>query len=211
MSAAELDPADPSVAPLLQAIGRAVLGAAALEKVLLVDIAQRQAARDGLAKQLARDLSRLERQPAGALLRTLCELGIPAELAAGIEDVIVRRNQLVHRLMEDAQLLAALGGTGVNRAVERVDELAADCQRLINGIAPDAFAGAERALGAPLPELFQMLQGLDPETVDDERLRAQLELVCGMDPEHVAELHVELLARTADDAPVTPSSAPTRR
>jgi hypothetical protein len=39
----DLDAPDPLVEPLLISLGRAVLGASALEKILLVDIARRRA------------------------------------------------------------------------------------------------------------------------------------------------------------------------
>jgi hypothetical protein len=72
----ELGPIAPALEPLLLAIGRAMLSAAALEKVLLVDIASRRAQREGLTPKLGDDLARLERLPAGALLQRLQELGI---------------------------------------------------------------------------------------------------------------------------------------
>jgi hypothetical protein len=180
MSAAELDPPDEAIKPLLQAIGRAVLGAAALEKVLLVDIVQRHAGQEGLSERLGNELSTLERQPAGALLNTLSKLGISPDLGGRIHAVIARRNQMVHHFMEDAEVMTALSTGRVDHVVERVDEIAAACQRLVNQIAPSAFAGMEGALGATLPELIAALESVDLEAIADDRLRAQLSMVRAM-------------------------------
>jgi hypothetical protein len=51
-----LDPIDERLLPLAQSIGRAVLGAAALEKILLVDFAHRYGTQRGLRQELEREL-----------------------------------------------------------------------------------------------------------------------------------------------------------
>jgi len=79
-----LTPIDLAVAPLMQVVGRAVLGAAALEKVLLVDIADRQVGRAGSPNASEEQLARIEHQPAGVLLGTLKEFGVPPTLAERI-------------------------------------------------------------------------------------------------------------------------------
>jgi hypothetical protein len=189
MSASELDPVDKKLAPLAQAIGRAVLGAAALEKVLLVDIARRRAESEGLTLRLGQQLSRLELQPAGELLRTLRELGIPSDVANRIEEVIGRRNNLVHRFMEDREVAAVfMTGEGTDRIVERVDKLAADCQRLINEIGPSAFSGVEGVLGATLPELLAMAKSADLDAIEDDQLRAQLRWARDIDADQLDSL-----------------------
>jgi hypothetical protein len=176
MAHPELDSADERLRPLLEAIGRAVLGAATLEKMLLVDIAQRRVTKDGFDDELSHTLSELEAQPAGRLLQHLRELGIAPELAGRINEVLKRRNRLVHHFLEDPEVLEAIwGNVSVDPFVDRVDELAADCQRLVNEIGPLAFSGAEKALGVELPELAQSLMRIDPESVEDEELRSQVE------------------------------------
>ncbi|HEX8074772.1 MAG TPA: hypothetical protein VF545_07305 [Thermoleophilaceae bacterium] len=182
MNAADLDPIEERLRPLAQAIGRAVLGAAALERILLLDLAQRRAAAEGLTKRLERELSTVEVQPAGALLKTLRQLDIPLDLAGRIQEVIGRRNQLVHRFMEDLDVAVAFStGEGVDPIVERVDGLAADCQSLINEIAPEAFSGAGAALGQTLPELLEQVNAADLDVIEDDRLRAQLEWIRHLD------------------------------
>lgn len=182
MSVSDLDPIEEQLRPLAQAIGRAVLGAAALERVLLVEIAQRRAATGGLTKRLERELATLERKPAGRLLKTLRETGIPQDLAGRIEELIGRRNWLVHHFMEDGDVfLAFVTGHGLEPLVERVDRLASDCQALVNEIAPAAFSGAEQVLGATLEQLLEQLRVADLGEIEDDDLRAQLELLCTLD------------------------------
>ena len=176
-----LDPIDERVVPLALAIGQVVLGAAALEKVLLVDIAMRSVDRDGMRADLGRELSKLERRPAGALLTRLRELAIPDALADRIQDVIDRRNALVHRFHEDTALMIALGtAEDVDRAAERVQQIAIDCQQIINELIAVSFTRLEGALGMKLPEIVQWLESIDLDTITNPRDRAQLESIRAM-------------------------------
>jgi hypothetical protein len=173
----ELGPIDPAIEPLLLSIGRAVLGAAALEKVLLVDIANRRAQRDGFGPDLGDDLARLERLPAGALLQTLQQLGIDEDLAGRISELIGRRNRLVHGFMDDADVIAAFESRDVVALVQRVDEIALDCQRVVNQLAPSAFAELEQLFGVPLEQLIDIVLTIEPDSIADTRLRDQLTLL----------------------------------
>jgi hypothetical protein len=180
----QLDPADERFAPMLLALGRAVVGAGALENVLLLEIAQRRVGEYGLAEPLGRELAQLERKPAGELLRTLTELGIPAELAARIRDVIERRNLWVHHLMEDVEvlrLLASPTSERVSRVVARIDQLAKDCGEIIAELAPAAFVSLEAAFGATLSELHAAIRAVDLGTVTDDRLREQLTAIASIE------------------------------
>jgi hypothetical protein len=185
MATDELGPIDAGFAPLLLSIGRAVLFASALEKILLVDIARRRAAQDGFVAQLSDDLSKLERQPAGPLLRTLQELGLSDDLAQRISDLILRRNRLVHRFVEDPEVVAALEGGNVDTVIRQVDAIAVDCQSLVNEIAPDAFGGIERTFGIPLDRLVDVIVSLDPASIKDDRFREQLALIQSADPDEL--------------------------
>lgn len=176
----QLEPPDARLRPLLQSIGRAVLAAAALEKILLVDVARRRAERDGLNKRLGEDLWGLERQTAGALLTTLKQLGIDDRLAEQINEVIARRNHLIHHFMEDPDVMIALADGGIAEVAARVDRLALDCQILGNAVAPGAFRELERVLGASLDELTEVVRALDLEAIGDQRLREQLATVQAM-------------------------------
>jgi hypothetical protein len=187
-----LDPLYPEFAPLAQAIGRAVLGVAGLEKVLLVEIAQRRAHSQPVAEKLGQELRQLETKPAGVLLKALRALGIPAATASRIQDVIEKRNQLVHRFAEFPGMLAAIAmRSGMAEIVRSVDAISIECQALINEIAPTAFGGAEGALGTSLPMLLEMARSVDLDTVDDAHLRSQLELIRQVPQEDLNQLVAE--------------------
>jgi hypothetical protein len=172
---------DERFAPLVLAIGRAVLGAAALEKVLLVDVVRRRGASEGLSKRLGEDLARLERLPAGPLVGALVELGIPESMSDRIDEVLQRRNWLVHRFVLDPDVLRVfMTGTGVDDLVSRVEQLALDCEQLGNELAPAAFAETEALLGATMPELLAWAKSVDLDQLEDPLLRAQLELIQSM-------------------------------
>ena len=180
---------DERLQPLMQSVGRAVLAAAAFERVLLVDIAQRRAASDGLTKQLQLELATLERKSAGTLLHTLREIGIEPDLAERIRELIEQRNWLVHHFMEDLEVfLAFVTQDGFEPLVERVDAVAAQCQALVNEIAPPAFSGAEHVLGATLEQLLEGLQAANLDEIKDPRLRAQLEMVRNLDVKELESL-----------------------
>ena len=176
-AASDLDPIDAHVAPIILALGRAVLGAAALEKILLLDIAQRYISDAGFTAELGAELATLESRPAGALLATLRGLGLTHEVAQEVATVIAQRNIAVHHLMEDADVIAAFGGADVSQVVARLDQLASDCQRLINVIAPPAFDALQAAFGTTTEELVAKLQAVELEEIDDPRLQAQLRAV----------------------------------
>jgi hypothetical protein len=91
LDASYLDPMDPRVGPLPLAIGQVVLGCAALEKFLLLDIAVRSIERDGMRPELGAELARLERHPAGTRLKRLRELGTSDAPADRIADVVPRQ------------------------------------------------------------------------------------------------------------------------
>jgi hypothetical protein len=183
-----LDPVDERFVPLTTAIGRTVLGAAALERVLLVDILSRTTARQGLREELAHELSELERRPAGTLLNKLRELQIAPDLAKRIEEAIRRRNRLVHHFLEDPTVMAVLmTDAGVDQLVQGVDALAIEIQQIINLIAPGAFAGLQHALGADIQHLVEMIKSVDLADVEDPILREQFKLLQTMDPAQLDE------------------------
>lgn len=179
----ELEEMDERMVPLAQAIGQVILGAAGLEKLLLVEIVQRLANSSGLTDELAQQVSRLERRPAGPLLKSLRGLGFSDTLAADVDEVVERRNELVHRFLERPDVFEALSnGEGIEGVVESVQELARDINRLMNKIGPNAFGGAEEALGASLSEMFTTLRSIEPNVVEDGRLRRQIEMARLIDP-----------------------------
>jgi hypothetical protein len=91
--------------------------------------------------------------------------------------------------MEDLEVfLAFVTQDGFEPLVERVDRVAAQCQALVNEIAPPAFSGAERVLGATLEQLLEGLQATNLDEVKDPRLRGQLEMVRNLDVEELKSL-----------------------
>jgi hypothetical protein len=174
------------------AIGRAVLVAAQLEKVLLVEIAHRLVGCEGFLRA-DRELAGLERRPAGNLLRRLETFGLAPDLAARIQDVIGRRNRLIHHFLADSDVLAAMTGGDAKPVIGRVDQLAADCQALINEIGPGAFSGVERVFGSRLSELFRALRAIDLEAPENAALpdavrRKVVALREAFDPDDLAAL-----------------------
>jgi hypothetical protein len=164
--------------PLLVAIGRAVMGAAALEKVLLLEIARVRAESEGLTPELGDELSRLEGLSAGVLHKTLRALELPDDLDARIADAIKRRNQLVHHPMEDPDLVrAATAGEDVAPVVERIDRLALDCGELAVELQMVASPRLEAVLGKSPPEMLEMLREADLDAIEDPDLRRQVEAI----------------------------------
>jgi hypothetical protein len=171
-----LDPVPERAVPLLLAIGRLVLAAAALEKVLLVDIVTREFRRPGAwREEFVQELSDLQGRPAGKLLERLRGLGIPPELAERIGNVIPKRNRVVHHLMEDRAVNAALvSGEGIEQIAADIDRISIDCQQLANELTLVAFPELEQAIGMSLPELASALSSINPDTIEDPNVRTQL-------------------------------------
>jgi uncharacterized protein YutE (UPF0331/DUF86 family) len=166
---------DPAFKPLAQAIGRAILGAAMVEKILLLDIAQRLANSEGMTEDLLDELKHRERHSAGKLLERLKELGVDPELAARIDAMIGLRNNLVHHFMEDPDVLEAFfDGEGFEPIVERVDALALECQEIVNELAPGAFSGTEAAFEMTAQQIAEEIRKVDLDQVTDPALREKL-------------------------------------
>ena len=127
---AYMDEPDERAEPLLRAMGRLVWGAASLEKILLQVIALLRAERDGQFPS-SKELSRLERAPAGQLLEVLKTLDLPDDLAARIAATIDRRNAIIHRPIEDPEVVqAVVKGENIDVVVTRVEQIALDCGQI---------------------------------------------------------------------------------
>jgi hypothetical protein len=88
--------------PLMIAIGRAVISAAALEAVLRLEaarllLAEHRADDAAAGAPLSRELSRLDRLTAPGLLKKLTRLDLPGDLDRAVRDVLGRRDDMVHR------------------------------------------------------------------------------------------------------------------
>jgi hypothetical protein len=177
------EPVDEAVAPLMIALGRLVWGAAVLEKTLHLELARvhyerAEASGDPAGYGLDDILVATEQLTGGQARSQLEVLGLPADLNARIRDAIERRNAILHRPLEDADLARAVGtGEGIEAVVERIERLALDCGEL--GVELERFAGDKLAamLGLSREQMAQMVTTLDPATIPDERMRAQVEAV----------------------------------
>ena len=145
MSAEEFDR---RAAPFVAAIGEAVIAAAALEKVLLADLGTRRLLDQDTYAMLAEDLSVLEGKPAGRLLRNLKKLGLSEDMALRTDDVIQRRNDLIHRPLESYGAAAAITtGKGMDAVVRQVGSISEDCDKLAREILPTTYPAIEQVSG----------------------------------------------------------------
>jgi len=171
---------DKQAEPLLRAIGRLVWGANMLETVLLMMVLQLRSDRNGQFPS-QEELARMEEASAGRRLGLLRELDIPADLEARIDEVIKRRNRIVHHTFETPEIVVPLiTGQGLDEAVEHIEQVALDCGSI--GVELFAVAGPalEAKTGKTPAELAEMLASIDPETVDDPRLLEHLEVARAM-------------------------------
>jgi hypothetical protein len=169
--------------PLLIALGHLVWGAAGLEKTLQLELARLHFERAVSAENpesygLEKELAGLERLTGGQVRIKLSAFGLPADLDARISDAIDRRNALVHRPMEDVELVRAItSGEGMDVVVERVQRLALDCGELAVELELFARGKLEAMLGKSGAEVLEIVQSLDPSQIEDPRSRVQVEAV----------------------------------
>ena len=174
---AYMDEPDERAEPLLRAMGRLVWGAASLEKVLLQVIASLRAERDGQFPS-SKELSRLESASAGQLLEVLKTLDLPDDLAARIAGTIDRRNAIIHRPIEDPEVVqAVVKGENVDAVVTRVEQVALDCGQIAVELQAVTGPRLENMLGTTRDELVGLLASIDLESVADARSRQQLEAI----------------------------------
>jgi hypothetical protein len=105
----ELDPLEEALLPLAASVGRMVLGVAALEKVLLVDIAMRMFHDRPIAEELAAELTYLERRSGAPRSQAVSALGMKQR----------RRVRRVHSLLRSLAMTRAIvlsRGSGRKRA-----------------------------------------------------------------------------------------------
>jgi hypothetical protein len=180
---------DEEAAPLLQAIGRSVWAIGALEKTLLLEFARLQAESAGLGPQVGREMSRLERLPAGVLRKELQKFDLPGDLDERIGSAIQRRNGLIHHHFEDPELVRAIAtGERIAAVVERVNRLALDCGELAVELYLVATPRLEAVLGMSKSEMVKLLQSVDPSTVENEHARQQLEAILAFDELDLTDL-----------------------
>jgi hypothetical protein len=168
---------DEGVDSLLRAIGRLVWGASLLETVLRLLVIQLREERDG-QYPAGEEFARLEEASAGRLLGLLRGLHIPADLEGRIGEVIDRRNEVVHRMFEMPEMVAAVvSGEGMDAVVQQIEAVALDCGSIGVKLFTVAGGALEAKMGKTPAELAEMLAGIDLEAVEDGRSRRQLESI----------------------------------
>jgi hypothetical protein len=178
-----LDEPDEEAARLFIAVGRAVFMVAGLEHNLRLEITRLLVERNsatGVPQSLKvdRELTRIGELTGGQLLRELRQLDLPAGLDERLGDAINRRNEIVHHLHEDPEVVRAMaGGGGMDAVVKRIDQLALDCAELSVELGIFAAPKLEARLGKSQAELLEILKARDPKTVEDPRERRQLEAI----------------------------------
>jgi double-stranded uracil-DNA glycosylase len=177
---AELD--EPAIL-LLTALGQVIVAAAALEGNLRLELARLLfAAQTGRevaeGKTFGEQVAELETLTAGRLLGRLREQGLPEDLERRIDDVISRRNRLVHHLFEDPQLVMAIAGSKESDdAVGELQQLALDCAALSVELQLFALPKIEALLGASKEELLDFVLSLDPAQIQPQAEREQVEAI----------------------------------
>lgn len=176
------EPDEPAI-PLLTALGQVIVAVAALEGNLRLELARLLfAAHAGQEvtgdKALGKQVAELETLTAGRLLGRLREQGLPEDLERRIDDVISRRNRLVHHLFEDPQLVKAIAGNKEpNDAVGELQLLALDCASLSVELQLFALPKIEALLGASKEELLDLVLSLDPVQIQPQAEREQVEAI----------------------------------
>lgn len=160
--------------PLLRAIGQLVTAGAGLEHALLLAIALVESERgDG---DVTSALKKLEWAHAGRLLGYLRKLDVPQDLVCRIDDVIGRRNEIIHRLYENTEMVRVIcSGEGVEQAVMYVEAISCDCTQLTVELAAAVVPGLEKRVRITFPAMVEMVTSLDLDSIDDPRARKQLE------------------------------------
>jgi TDG/mug DNA glycosylase family protein len=159
---------DEQAVPLLASVGRAVLGVAGLEVNLRLELVRLLSAAHASEEDLLlKRLARAERMTGGQLLRELAKLGLPKDLEARIDDVVERRNRLVHHLFEQPEMIAALEpGPAREAAIEQIDLLALDCGGLAVELQTFALSRIEDATGRSRQQLLDLVLSADPAALD---------------------------------------------
>ena len=181
--------------PLLRAIGRAVWGVAALEKMLLAEVVRRRAEREGMTPELAGLVTRLEEHgTAGVLLGELRALDLAEDLERRIRDLVARRNEFVHHLAEDPVIVRGIvDPEGMDEAVAHVEQLALDSAALAVELHLPSLDKFETIAGISLTEFVEHVKRVDPADVSDPRTRRQVEAVLAFGDVDFSALLDELL------------------
>jgi TDG/mug DNA glycosylase family protein len=196
---------DEGAKPFLIALGHVVLAVAALEGNLRLELARlllsERAGREvNMSEALGEQVAELERLTAGQILRRLREQGLPGNLERRIAAAVSRRNQLVHHLFEDPQLVGAVaGGDAAAEAFGNLEQLALDCAALAVELQTFALPKIEALMGASKEQLLELALSIDPtqiqQGIDREKVEAIQALGAAADRAGPSEPASELLGK----------------
>jgi hypothetical protein len=151
---------------ILLAIGRTVWGATGLERTLLHAVNCLLAEREGLTPKLDQKLSRLEERTAGQLHEELRNFDLPEDLDQRIDDAIKRRNAIMHRMVEEPEMVrAVVTGERIDDAVARVEQVALDCGRIAKELFLAFLPWVEVAIGKSWSGVIGLFTSLDLEKI----------------------------------------------
>jgi hypothetical protein len=181
MAADQGEKGDEEGQSVMRALGRAIVSAASLESALKLQLgafSDEATADSSVAAvdvyQAQRD--RLDRLTAGQLLGELRRRGFPPELLERVADAIKRRNQLVHRILQDDEIVQAVSeGNGLDQVIARIEQLVRDCFELATELYTVTIRILEEVTGKSAVELGHILTQADPSMIDDPHGRAWLE------------------------------------
>jgi hypothetical protein len=159
-------------AAIAATIGGAVIAAAGLERTLVGEIYRKQR----LADLPVEDVEVFEMLSGGKLLGKLRKQGLDDAIAARIDDLIIRRNRLVHGFLDDVEVAQAImNGDGFNEVRSGVERLGTECAALANEMQAEFAGEIEAVLALPLEEVARRLVAADLSQVSDPKQRAELE------------------------------------
>jgi hypothetical protein len=158
-------------AVIKKAIGSTVIAAAGLERTLVGEIYRMQR----LADLPTEDVEAFETLSGGKLLGKLRKQGIDDALAVRIDDLLVRRNKLVHGFLDDIEVARSLmNGDGFDEVRSGVERLGTECGVLAKEMQSEIAHEIEAVLGMPLKEIARRLTVADLSQVEDPKQRAEL-------------------------------------
>ncbi len=125
----------------------------------------------------------------GRLAGKLRNLGLEHSLVSRVEEVVRRRNHVVHHLLkEPATLRAVFKGEGMAEVVTDLEELASEIRSVGDAIARPAFAGMDALLPLPVTEAIEKIQALDIQEEDPAPLKELAAFAEFVDPEALRAL-----------------------
>ncbi len=156
-------------------IGATVIAAASLEKSLLGAVILREG---GVASLTPKQITIFESETGGQLLGRLRGKGMDAPLVDRADDLIKRRNKLIHGLFEDVDVARAMThGDGFDELRDGIEQLGMECHALSQELQLDHKRAVEDGFGMSLSEIATAFMKVNPSVIEDPAQREELERV----------------------------------